>query len=199
MDSWFIKFTVFHLISPSTAPSNRRLSELHQTWLILSQFILSLSDHDFIKCYKTITVIIHLESFLFTNMCLWNPSSPGIDVEAVCRYEALRDGILLGGLVGSWKTRRGCLGESWRWSDLFMSFPGIGVKSAGKDPAWYSQGLTTKVTRQPLDSACSLFQRKGTKFKLTECVTGRHFRDHLDQCSSDLNVHASRLRNLIET
>lgn len=43
-----------------------------------------------------------------------------------------------------------------------------------------------------------IFQFKGTKVKLTECITRRYFRDHVDQCFSNLNVHMSYLGNFIQ-
>lgn len=42
---------------------------------------------------------------------------------------------------------------------------------------------------------CQFFQLKGRKSNLTEYVTGRHFRDHLGQRSSNSTVHMSDLGN----
>lgn len=54
---------------------------------------------------KTVTVTIHLGSFVLANLCLHSPSDTVGDVEGVWRHEVLRDGILQRGLGGSWKTQ----------------------------------------------------------------------------------------------
>lgn len=77
MNSWLIN-PQCSASSPHLTPMEWKI-EFHQIWLILSQFMLSLSNYDFIQCSKTIAVIIHLESSLDMSLCWPNPASPVLD------------------------------------------------------------------------------------------------------------------------
>lgn len=65
-------------------------------------------------------------------------------------------------------------------------------------PSQILPGLNHKGYKAAIWHDVLIFLFKGTKVKLTECVTGRYFRDHADQWSSNPNMSMSHLGTCIK-
>lgn len=98
-----------------------------------------------------------------------------IDEETLWTYEAVKDGILLRGLVGSWKTP--CDLVVWRghgdnlivYTSVAWSRSEINMQVSNQIlPGFNHKGYKAAIWHDVL-----IFLFKGTKVKLTECVTGR--------------------------